>query len=164
MRDQELDRWLDEALGDYADVEPRAGLENRMLARLASEKRRTVRWWGFALSMAVLAIVVFLWLRPQLESVPAPEVRWTAELPPPLPIERTISERQHVPPEHSRHAAHAKRERFPSPSPLTEQEKLLARFVQQFPQRAALIARAQTELYKQDQEEMARPWPAKGHD
>jgi hypothetical protein len=50
-------------------------------------------------------------------------------------------------------------EQFPTPTPLSDQEKLLARYVQEFPQRAALIARAQTQLRKRDEFEMAAPWP-----
>ena len=52
-----------------------------------------------------------------------------------------------------------KLERFPAPQPLSEQEQLLARYVQEFPRKAALMARAQTELRKQDELEMAAPWP-----
>ena len=52
-----------------------------------------------------------------------------------------------------------KLEQFPSPSPMNEQEKMLARYVRKFPQRAALVARAQTELQKRDQREMTAPWP-----
>jgi hypothetical protein len=53
----------------------------------------------------------------------------------------------------------AKLERFPAPAPLSEQEKLLARYVQQFPQRAELMARAQADLRQQIELEMAAPWP-----
>ena len=49
---------------------------------------------------------------------------------------------------------------FPAPTPLSDQEKLLARYVEQFPQRAALIARAQTDLRQQTELEMAAPWPS----
>jgi hypothetical protein len=42
---------------------------------------------------------------------------------------------------------------------MNEQEKMLARYVQEFPQRAALVARAQTELQNRDQREMSAPWP-----
>jgi len=54
-----------------------------------------------------------------------------------------------------------KLDQFPSPSPLTDQERMLVRYVQDFPQKAQLMARAQTELRKQDELEMAAPWPAK---
>jgi len=167
MRDpQEIDRWLDEALANFAHVEPRPGLEDRMLVRLASEKRGTMRWWAFAMSAAAVAVVL-VWWHPHLEIVPPPDVHWTANLPPPLPIHGTPpsgAEERVRASAHLRNAAEARHERFPSPSPLTDQEKLLARFVQDFPQRAAVVAQAQTELYKQEQKEMARPWPGKEND
>jgi hypothetical protein len=50
-------------------------------------------------------------------------------------------------------------EQFPSPRPLSEQEIMLARFVEQFPREAAMIARAQTKLLAQEEEEMQREAP-----
>lgn len=54
-----------------------------------------------------------------------------------------------------------KLEQFPSAAPLSEQERMLALYVSQFPDRATLMARAQTELHEQDELEMAAPWPTK---
>jgi hypothetical protein len=56
-------------------------------------------------------------------------------------------------------SATPKRAQFPSPLPLTDQEKMLALYVRNFPEKAALMARAQTELHRQDELEMAAPWP-----
>jgi len=50
-------------------------------------------------------------------------------------------------------------EQFPAPAPLSDQEQLLARYVRQFPHRAVLMARAQTDLRKRTELEMAAPWP-----
>ncbi len=52
-----------------------------------------------------------------------------------------------------------RQEQFPSPRPLSEQEIMLARFVEQFPREAAMIARAQTKLLAQEEEEMEREAP-----
>jgi len=172
---QDIDQWLDEALSRYADVEPRPGLESRMLARLAAQQPapRTISWWALAFGMAALAGLLLLWLRPALQPAPAPSTLWTAQLPPvPLSLQHTTSPTAAVRSERprsvrvdlARQNAEAKQERFPSPSPLTEQEKMLARFVEDFPQKAALVAQTQTELYQQDQKEMARPWPVKEND
>ncbi len=49
-----------------------------------------------------------------------------------------------------------KLEQFPSPHPLSEQEKILANFVAQYPEHAALIAQAQTEALHQDAAEEMR--------
>jgi hypothetical protein len=54
-----------------------------------------------------------------------------------------------------------KLEQFPSAAPLSDQERMLALYVTRFPDRATLMARAQTELHEQDEREMAAPWPAK---
>ena len=49
-----------------------------------------------------------------------------------------------------------KLDQFPSPQPLSEQEKLLQSYVAKYPEQAVLIARARTEALRQDQlEEMA---------
>ncbi|HKD00779.1 MAG TPA: hypothetical protein VKB77_00030 [Terriglobales bacterium] len=175
MREQQdIDRWLDEALSRYVDVEPRPGLESRMVARLAAEQPapRTISWWALAFGTAAFAGLVLLWLRPALQPVNTPDMRWTAQLPPVvLSLQHTTSptaaaarSKQSRSATLAGRSKEAKQERFPSPSPLTEQEKMLARFVESFPQRAALVAQTQTELYQQDQKEMARPWPAKEND
>lgn len=54
-----------------------------------------------------------------------------------------------------------KLEQFPSAAPLSDQERMLALYVSQFPDRATLMARVQSELHEQDEREMAAPWPAK---
>ena len=38
--DQSAERWLDAALKQYGEAEPRPGLENRMLANLQAERAR----------------------------------------------------------------------------------------------------------------------------
>jgi len=45
-------------------------------------------------------------------------------------------------------------ERFPAPQPLSEQEKLLVRFVEEDPQEAALVAEAMAEQLQREDEEM----------
>jgi hypothetical protein len=157
----EIDRWLDEALADYAHVEPRPGLENRMLARLASETRAPrFHRWAFVVSLAALPLLL-LWIRPALETVPAPQVPRTER----VPSQAGSPDARRGPRDEGRAAiervTQAKREHFPTPSPLSEQEKMLIRFVRDFPKRAALVAQVQMELNQQDQKEMARPWPAK---
>ena len=46
-----------------------------------------------------------------------------------------------------------KLEQFPSPQPLSEQEKILARYVNTYPEHAALIAQARTEELRRDSAE-----------
>ena len=55
-----LDDQLDAALAQYTAIEPRAGLENRVLARLKAEQDRptAVPWWRWAAVVAVAVIVM----------------------------------------------------------------------------------------------------------
>src|SRR5438309_8343821 len=59
---EDCDRWLDTALRARADAEPRAGLENRVLARLRAEPEpRRFAWWALPIAaVAVLVIAVVL--------------------------------------------------------------------------------------------------------
>jgi hypothetical protein len=71
-------KLLDAALGQYRSVEPRAGLEERILANLQTE-RQAARWfwwqWGPILASAAVIMILFATLsltnqavRPALES------------------------------------------------------------------------------------------------
>lgn len=44
---------------------------------------------------------------------------------------------------------------FPSPQPLSEQERILASYVAKYPEHAALVAQARAEALQQDSEEEA---------
>jgi hypothetical protein len=50
-----------------------------------------------------------------------------------------------------------KRDRFPTPEPLSDQEQMLAIYVQQFHREATLMARAQTRLLEQEMGEQELP-------
>ncbi len=54
-------------------------------------------------------------------------------------------------------AASPKLDQFPSPQPLSEQEKILTNYVAQYPEHAVLIARARSEDLRRDAEEELRP-------
>ena len=51
----------------------------------------------------------------------------------------------------------SRREQFPSPQPLSEQEELLARYIERFPHEAVLMARAQTQLMKEEMSDRELP-------
>ena len=62
----DFDHWLDEALRARVEVEPRMGLEDRVLARIAGERRTGFRWWpaaAIAATVSVIALAAAL-LRP----------------------------------------------------------------------------------------------------
>ena len=68
----EMERWLDAALQARVDAEPREGLEERVLARLASEPpRQSLAWWPMVsavAAMVILALALILWMRSSSES------------------------------------------------------------------------------------------------
>ena len=154
--DRQLDDLLDRGLREYSQAEPRAGLEDRILANLRTqpEPRRWWRIWVPVLAAAaVLAIVAALLLRP---SRPQPAVathspsqpRPAATLPP-----QPAATAKAAP----RHAAHMPRvvavkrepaplprqQTFPAPTPLTEQERLVLALLRHAPDEAIQVAQAQ---------------------
>ena len=168
----EFDRLLDSALGKYAAVEPRAGLEERVLANLRAEsnQRSSQAWWGWALAaaLAVIAIAVGLEWRSSRAAHPviASHPPITTQTPFDLGRGATtqasaeIAGSKHAPTRRSRAvrtpqaAVLPKLDRFPSPEPLSAQELALARYVSQFPQEATLIAQAQEEFQKEIQQKI----------
>jgi hypothetical protein len=65
MNDNErLDKILDEALSEYREAEPLAGLEDRVLQRLRLQPReRRIPWWKWAAVAACAGLVVaMLWI------------------------------------------------------------------------------------------------------
>lgn len=165
---ENVERWLDEALAEYGKAEPRTGLEARMLARLSAEQSRSRRrlWWRiFALGTVALMAFAFAWTvhlgRKQVSespvakgSVRAPDRGTNHD------HHRLEESDRHMPSGSRKRGKPARLEQFPSPTPLTDQEKMLALYVRDFPEKAALVARAQAELHRQDELEMAAPWPA----
>jgi hypothetical protein len=153
----ELDRELDAGLTTFAAVEPRTGLEERILANLRAEQTHAsnLSWWRWPAIAALLAIIVL-----------AVSVAWKAKRPmpnivarPPAPHESVEHARTQAP-NHPRlkpviHQATTvvsapKLDQFPSPQPLSEQEKILAHYVATYPQHAALIAQARTDELRRD--------------
>src|SRR5712671_6781306 len=62
-KDQEnLHRWLDRALVEYGNTEPRPGLEARVLANLSAERERITarQGWFWALTLTATAAVIIL--------------------------------------------------------------------------------------------------------
>lgn len=172
FRGLEDDRALDTALSKYAAVEPRPGLEDRILANIRAEQARATEhaWWqqniwrwGLAAAIAAIVIVA-VGMMLNLEKHPQPLVK----NPPPVPArqngtqeqETQVAKHNEAPTKHglARHAithsiqpravaeAYPKLDQFPSPSPITEQEKLLLEYVRQHPDDALLTAKAQEEF------------------
>ncbi len=169
--DDALGRELSAALAKYADVEPRAGLEIRVKANMQAERARVsdpawCRWSCAAALTAVIVVALALAWRsgkpshPVVANHPSTTTQSTTE---PAPQAASNSEESEVRPTRPnpshKVAAHRsdppvmasqpKLDLFPSPRPLSEQELLLVRYVQQFPQEAVTIAKVQAESEKE---------------
>jgi hypothetical protein len=170
-RSDEIDRALDAALAKYAAVEPRAGLEERVLANLHADHARRVNhaWWRWGLgatAVAVIVLTVALAWRSGRPSQPAIANRRPVMKQDLTQLASHDGHAVHSRPPHplrsgSAHPAHPgsvvasspKLDRFPSPRPLSEQEKILANYVSEYPEHAALIAQARMEMLRRDQEQ-----------
>ena len=168
--DLELDRELDAALAKYAAVEPRAGLEERILASLPAERQRAQlpAWWRWELVGTLAAIVIvamaLAWRAGRSAHLPIANHPTTTEQnrrAPSVPaaaaggrlVGNTLARASHrggaiavrkaVPRTHAVAQADPKLDVFPSPQPLSEEELALARYVRNFPSDAKLVAQAQ---------------------
>jgi hypothetical protein len=193
-RERLIDNLLENALKEYGAAEPRAGLEDRVLARIQAEARaegRQVRprnwsWWPAAVACAVLLLSVaaaFLGRNHHADTSAAKSHAPAVFAPRRIPEKVSGKASQEVMAKTSPHAwsdgrpfgkvragsrpsgrrgpaQPPRQDQFPSPRPLSEQEIMLARFVEQFPREAAMMARAQTKLLTQEEdEEMQRETP-----
>lgn len=180
LKVQHLDELLDRALHNYGAVEPRIGLEGRVLARLQAEREKPAggAWrWVLATTAvaAALAIALFRGVPTRPAPAPLPPVASIAHPPmagslgPPVLSESTPKPHP-LSPGYPAVGASArplaanaivetlpKRDRFPTPEPLSDQEQMLAIYVQQFHREATLMARAQTRLLEQDMGEQELP-------
>lgn len=135
----ELDRKIDAALATYSD--PAESLNSSALAArvlaTAREKQQGIQWWRWGLvatvpALAVLLMVLFLPAKPKIEpvrltaSAPPPHQIMVTSVPAKLMVSHTVVKSRYVPPSHPQ----PKLDVFPTPAPLTEQEKLLVAFVQ----------------------------------
>lgn len=166
-----LDDQLDSALAKYAAVEPRTGLEERILANLKSQPSSSTRvaWWRWAAVVAAALIVtsLVLWVEKHnaQQIVRRPTTSSEQALHPTIAQSAPPNSTRRVNPVKVRRAgkrsftqplatAELKLDRFPSPRPLSEEELALVRYVQSFPKEATLIAQAQEEFELQTQKEM----------
>lgn len=186
MREHDVEREMDAALSRYAAVEPRDGLEQRVLANLREQPPVATRFswarWvaaGFAAaSLAALLILIgerhatVVNVKPvivQDESAKASGFPYGATASTNSSIESaqvqsqrrltTVSARR----PRNKQVAQANAEptpklaQFPAPEPLTEQEKLLIQFVQYDPAGAALFAEVRAKELQRSSDEMQPP-------
>jgi hypothetical protein len=155
MADQEKDKrmqiddMLDSLLTNYSSAEPRPGLETRILANLreAEEKKASQGWWNFKwlwAGMVTAAIIVAALLISGRHRV-APTTNIAAKTSQPAPQEgiqshapsvrnETVRIRPRKPlastrPQNATLALSKRPAVFPTPMPLSEQEKLLLSYL-----------------------------------
>lgn len=154
MADQEKDRkmqmedMLDSLLASYSSAEPRPGLETRILANLReAEKKAPQGWWSFkwiwagVVAAAIIVAAVLINGRHRVElpthvivktSQPAPQLQIQPHAP--AAPQQMVKVPRHKPSAHPavwQDAALARSQRpgvFPTPTPLSEQERLLLRY------------------------------------
>jgi len=160
-KQKELDRELDTALAKYAAVEPRVGLEERVLASLRAGQAQVPErvWWRWSVAGALAAIIVVALALASRSSRPHAPVIANHHPAPAASVEpsgtRASSSGSAIPrtpvrpPRKAEMAANPRLDQFPSPRALSEQEKLLVRYVREFPEEAVLIAQAQAESEKE---------------
>ena len=169
----ELDRALDAALAKYAAVEPRAGMEGRILANLhAQPSVGNHSWWRWTFAAAALALVVFALALAWRSTRGSPQIAHekTATVPRQPQQEQQHTDvgvvarvataravRGHAPVRRRSPVVVAsipKLEQFPSPQPLSDEERALARYAAHFPLEARVIAHAQEEYARESQQLM----------
>jgi hypothetical protein len=180
MRDEDFERddELDAALATYAAVEPRAGLERRVLAVLRARQLDAAsrgRRWPVLAALATAGSILVVWagLRVAVGTFRTPaspggaSSEEVAEDSQPgvtarRDIERPVTEVRPLQ-KRAQSAAHAKDveatprlEQFPAPEALSEQEKLLVRFVEDDPREAVLVAEAQAAQLEREDEEIEK--------
>lgn len=164
---QNLDPLLDSLLASYSDAEPGPGLETRIIANLrAQAAERSSPWWQrpfvwiAAGAAAVIAVTVLVLVsRATFPGVgPKPDLRTKAPtIQPPVPAPVLNASVPFVPSASSqpalRHQLHKiapvivadnRPDVFPTPAPLSEQEKLLFRYLAGTP-REEIVAQSRPE-------------------
>jgi hypothetical protein len=165
-KDKQIDDMLDSLLANYSSVEPRPGLENRILANLKLENPRDAegreasrRWWNFkwvwaGAAVAGAIIVAFVLIGGRRHVAPASTVVQT--LPPAVqqpvvqqpvvhqpavqsrvPAETPVIHRRKtsapVPQQNVTLALSERPAVFPTPTPLSEQERMMFAYLENTP-------------------------------
>jgi hypothetical protein len=135
----ELDQLIDSALAGYSDAEPLAGLEERVLERVRLARKRKHIWWGWVAAAIAAAAVVFVMadrprpvqplvgqaVRPAVGPLPDAPAQTQRQAEGPVPHEpRNPAIRRKLP----------KRDQFPTPAPLTSEERALLQLARLHPE------------------------------
>ncbi len=143
MRNDEwddLDRVLDEGLASYTRAEPRPGLEQRVLRRVLTNDRR--KWWMAAWLIPAVAVLALLLV--PARKAPAPGwggLQSARDFSPARVGASKPSVVREVPRKRKKPAPPTPRRRqFPTPSPLSEEERALLTFAARHPEQVTELA------------------------
>ena len=169
----QFDDLLDGALKHYGEVEPRVGLDARVLARLVAEVHTTeVNPWKWPSATAAFACILVIFFcigiedrRGSPQHIPTQAKGFAKE----THLETAIPQRtrevrstgKYVARKSSKQVAEAipRLGRFPSPRPLSEQEEFLIAYVSKYPKQAAEVAQEQSKRDKELQALYPVPGP-----
>ena len=144
----EFDRALDEALSSYGRPPERSGLEQRVLAHATQPRRAKYFWPVVACAACLLIAAALFW--PTLHNSTLPAVR---HLQNGLPPQLTANDRSHqrsdwdsgkvlqtaLPKPRRRHDPSPRQPQFPTPSPITSEERALLRLANSNPNELAQL-------------------------
>lgn len=141
------DKWLDSALKHY-DTEPEAGLEDRLLRKLRAVPRQRAPWqfwsaWATVAALALAIAVVFVhYQHSGLNNLNVDDVsRRIAVRAQPAPPPIIVSTKKPEKKIHRPSRAVAQRQwpsQFPTPQPMSEQERMFVSYAEHFPTEAML--------------------------
>jgi hypothetical protein len=161
-REEEFDRLVNDALAEYRDAEPLAGLDDRVLRRLnvAAAPQRMKWHWLAVPALALLTLLVWLGARHPPIRQPAPEVaaqKTPAAVVQPQPMPERVVEKpvvSHRARQRSQRTLNVTataaspttpvRNQFPSPAPLNHEERALLALVENDPGLLERLAREKT--------------------
>src|SRR5262249_46476779 len=141
-QEKQLDQLLDSLLANYANAEPRPGLETRLLATVREARTSSTRSWHIwqwllagtgVVAMAVAVSAVYYSRLAELPPPPRIQVTGPPTLPPTIKVSGQDAKlhQQKLRIEILPLVAHVdvRQEVFPTPIPLSEQERLLLRYL-----------------------------------
>jgi hypothetical protein len=181
-KQMQIDEVLDSLLANYSSVEPRPGLETRILANLrdAEEKNTAHGWWNFkwlwagTVAAAIIVAAVLIGGRHRIEppthvivktspSVPQQEIQPHAPIAPKETVR--IYRRKPRATKQPQNAALALSQRpanFPTPVPLSEQERMMFSYLENTPQEIIVAQLPRNNDQKESEEFWADREPSSG--
>jgi cytoskeletal protein RodZ len=176
-QEHKVEELLDSMLAAYSAVAPRPGLETRVLANLKAAREKQRPWFGLqwmwaGAAAAVIAgiALIFLLRSGERQQTPAIETVRTTQQPAPKIAREQGTDRppastatvHPVRKEGTQQIADTRPDVFPTPAPLSDQEKLMLRYLAGTP-REEIVAQSHADEPPQDtlpQDQTALPGSA----